>query len=139
MEKRKTGSSYVQNGMIDDDSLTAEHLALLVYLGSHSKEWVSRSKVMMKRFGFGKNKLSRLLRELRQSGRVSRQAAYDSKTKEKMGTVYTVHHPPLHPQFRDVGRYPTSPIQVDPKKGPIKEPIHKRRSTETVIDNGDRF
>ena len=65
--RRERGFAIIDNAVMNDERLT-DHLGLLVYLLSRPPDWEVRQAQLMKRFAIGRDKLQRMLRDLRGFG-----------------------------------------------------------------------
>ena len=67
--------AILPNEMINDENLTSDALAVLVYLLSKPNDWQVRPTNLRNRFGWGKDKVYRVLANLEQLGYMRRESA----------------------------------------------------------------
>ena len=93
--------AVLPNEMINDENLTSDALAVLVYLLSKPNDWQVRPTNLRNRFGWGKDKVYRVLANLEQLGYMRRESARnDGQFAE---TRYFVMDSPC-PHFPDTGK-----------------------------------
>ena len=93
--------AVLPNEMINDEKLTSDALAVLVYLLSKPNDWQVRPTNLRNRFGWGKDKVYRILANLEQLGYMRRESARnDGQFAE---TRYFVMDSPC-PHFPDTGK-----------------------------------
>jgi hypothetical protein len=142
-DKKRLGHTQLPHELLDNETFSFDDLGLLWYLASHRKSWISNHKTMIEKFNIGKNKLSKKLTELRKLGRLSRVAVYHKETREKIGTQYKIHSPPLSTENRDLDMHPKYSIWVYPKRVSISRTTEKGTSPANaeafgeVIDHQD--
>jgi hypothetical protein len=67
--------AVLPNEMINDENLTSDALAVLVYLLSKPNDWQVRPTNLRNRFGWGKDKVYRILANLEQLGYMRRESS----------------------------------------------------------------
>ena len=108
--------AVLPNEMINDENLTSDALAVLVYLLSKPNDWQVRPTNLRNRFGWGKDKVYRILGNLEQLGYMRRESARnDGQFAE---TRYFVMDSPC-PHFPDTGK--PDPVFKDTYKEQIKQ------------------
>jgi hypothetical protein len=66
--RRRVRFSQISNGPINDEALSADGLALLVYLCSKAEGWLVMAGDIRRRFGWGKNKVYQVIGHLIEQG-----------------------------------------------------------------------
>ena len=108
--------AVLPNEMINDENLTSDALAVLVYLLSKPNDWQVRPTNLRNRFGWGKDKVYRILANLEQLGYMRRESARnDGQFAE---TRYFVMDSPC-PHFPDTGK--PDPVFKDTYKEQIEQ------------------
>ena len=90
--------AVLPNAMINDEMLSSDSLAVLVYLLSKPNDWQVRPTNLRNRFSFGKDKVYRILANLEQLGYLRRESARDGG--QFAETRYFVYDSPC-PHFSD--------------------------------------
>ena len=93
--------AVLPNEMINDENLTSDALAVLVYLLSKPNDWQVRPTNLRNRFGWGKDKVYRILANLEQLGYMRRESARNEG--QFAETRYFVMDSPC-PHFPDTGK-----------------------------------
>jgi len=92
--RNKNREKYtILDNSIFDSGLPADSIGLFAYLMSKPDSWVIRKTHLMKVFGYGREKLMRMLRDLRQAGYLEIQAAHD-ETGHLAGSEYILLETP---------------------------------------------
>ena len=65
---RRNSFTIVSNAIMNDDSLSAEAIGVLVYLLSRPDNWVVRIDQLQRRFNLGRDKMQSIMRELSDAG-----------------------------------------------------------------------
>jgi hypothetical protein len=97
------GFTAIINSVIEDEMLTADALAVLVYLLSKPDGWVIRQADLKRRFGFGKEKQQAVYRCLENARYLTRERVHGEGG--RIGWDHVVYDQPQgRPDFDPYGR-----------------------------------
>jgi hypothetical protein len=120
--------TIVPNEIIESD-LSFEALGCLTYLLSKPDDWTIRVSELRKRAGVGRDKMQRILRELKDAGMLVGERVRDSKTGRLMGEEYVLYDTPQSANHRQ----PENPASGKPGHllntdyEPITDPIDGKK------------
>ncbi len=81
--------------------LSFEALGVLTYLLSKPDDWTIHTSEIRKRGGIGKDKMQRIMRELREAGLLHLETVRDDETGRMKGQVYVLYDAPHSPESRE--------------------------------------
>lgn len=113
--------TIIANGCLQDDSLSAEALGILCYLLGRPNDWTVRPTQLAERFGCGRERIDRILKELISASYIVKTRYRDPKTQSWGSVEYTVYQMPQkpHPGNPSVASEATSgkPTAENPRMG----------------------
>ncbi len=114
------------NELLNDESLSADALGVLVHLLSKPESWKVNVSYLKNRFGCGKDKIYRILNDLQESGYASIVREHDGDGKF-LQNGYVIHEKGSspHPENPEVA---SLPLPVQPL--PDNPPLQKKESTK---------
>jgi hypothetical protein len=89
--------TVIANGCLRDDSLSAESLGVLCYLLGKPNDWTVRPTELAKRFGSGRDRIDRILKELIAAGYIVKAKTRDPLTGLWRAVEYIVFQMPKCP------------------------------------------
>ena len=106
--------TMLQNRLLNDRSVGAEALAVLVYLLSKPADWKVRVSDIQARFSWGRDKTQKVIRQLERAGFIRRQQGRKKASGQFSATQYLVFDTP-HLTQNPESPWPENPVTVESK------------------------
>ena len=116
--KSKIQTNYfIYPNTVAQSSLSLEAKGLIAYMSSKPSDWVFHKSVIQEECGIGKDKLSRLFKELEANGNLTYTQSYDKKGRFKSYETVFFVDPSNNPAFLPLTDYPVAvkPLAVNPQ------------------------
>lgn len=123
--------TIIGNRCLQDETLSAESLGVLCYLLGKPNDWQVMMADLMRRFGCGRDKMQRIIRELIEVGYVHREQAREAGAFGS--TRYVVYSDPDSPQPENPVTAPQPEKPATAKPAPGNPPLLNTESNKELI------